>query len=283
MKKRRRQEAQTVREICRKIFGNEPPVSQVWEAEFDYADVELRAMAATEWQHITGRQLSGYYVLNLVYHEPMQPQLFRYLFPLCLAEWHETILTRGYGDHFEASFLQALRRPYLWRVMMDASQRQQVRMFLIDTILTRMDNERDFDPAMTWLITLNDLGGTGPLIRGIWFRWWALDSPGKAVCALQYAALLIYPLEDNPLWPEKWRPLKHPLGDSEAWLAENLAFLREVLMPERLLAGVHAAVEKLRGEQEEDIATRIAQDALDARDIIEIQIEDVLAELSAGR
>lgn len=283
MKKRRQRAEPTVRERCREIFGNEPPVRHVWEPEFDYADAELRAMAATEWQLITERQLSCYYVLNLVYHEPMQPELFRYLFPLCLAEWHETILTRGYGDHFEASFLRALRRPYLWQAMMDASQRRQVRLFLIDTMLARIGSERGFDPAMTWLTTFNDLGSAEPVIRAIWSRWWALDSPGKAVCALQYAAQLIYPLENNPLWPEKWRLLRHPLGDCEPWLAENLAFLRGVLTPELLLAGVQAAVEKLHGEPEEGMAARIAQDALDARDIIEIQIEDVLADLAGGK
>lgn len=96
---------------------------------FDYADAELQALAATDWRQITDWHLSVYYVLNLVYHEPMQPELFRYLFPLCLACWRETLLTHGYGDHFEESFLRALRRPYLWREMMDAAQRQQVRHF----------------------------------------------------------------------------------------------------------------------------------------------------------
>ncbi|SUH34006.1 putative cytoplasmic protein [Salmonella enterica subsp. enterica] len=57
----------------------------MWEAEFDYADAELQALAATDWRQITDWHLSVYYVLNLVYHEPMQPELFRYLFPLCLA------------------------------------------------------------------------------------------------------------------------------------------------------------------------------------------------------
>ena len=101
----------------------------VWETEFDYADAELKALAAKEWQQISEWDLSAYYVLNLVYNEPMQIELFRYLFPLCLAQWHENVLAGGYGDHFEESLMKALCRPYLWQEMMNASQRQQVRQF----------------------------------------------------------------------------------------------------------------------------------------------------------
>lgn len=274
----------TVRERCRAIFGDEPPVQYVWEPEFDYADKALQALAAMDWRDITARQLSGYYVLNLVYNEPMQPELFRYLFPLCLAEWRETLLACGYGDHFEESLLRALRRSYLWREMMNASQRQQVRAFIIDTMLARMDNERGFTISLSWLETFNGIGGTAPVMRIIWSRWWSLDSIGKAVCAVQYAAHLIYSGDDNVLWPKGgcgagWH---HALSHTESWSQENWAFLCGALTSQTILEGVKAAAEKLRGEPEQEIAARIAQDALDAAEIIEIQIEDVLTELACG-
>ncbi|EMF3786192.1 hypothetical protein V3I44_003566 [Salmonella enterica] len=282
MKKRCRQ-PETLRERCRHIFGDEPPVLNVWEAEFDYADAELQALAATDWRQITDWHLSVYYVLNLVYHEPMQPELFRYLFPLCLACWRETLLTHGYGDHFEESFLRALRRPYLWREMMDADQRQQVRHFLLETMLARINHERGFNSPLTWLDTFNVLGGIAPFIRSLWNQWWLLDTPGKAVCALQYAAHLIYPVEVNPLWPEgswQWQP---PLGATEEpWLENNLAFLTRQLTSEMILDGVQKAAEMLRDEPESAMATRISRDALAAQDVIAIQIEDLLLALSRG-
>ena len=210
--KKRRKEPETLREHCRHIFGDEPPVLCVWETEFDYADAELKALEAKEWQQISEWDLSAYYVLNLVYNEPMQIELFRYLFPLCLAQWHETVLAGGYGDHFEESLMKALCRPYLWQEMMNASQRQQVRQFLLDTALQRMDNERGFNNVLCWLAVFNTLGGAAPLIHSLWSRWWALDTPGKAVCAIQYAAHLIYPIEANPLWSQEWIGCGHPLG-----------------------------------------------------------------------
>jgi len=247
--KKRRKEPETLREHCRHIFGDEPPVLCVWETEFDYADAELKALAAKEWQQISERDLSAYYVLNLVYNEPMQIELFRYLFPL-------------------------------WQEMMNASQRQQVRQFLLDTALQRMDNERGFNNVLCWLAVFNTLGGAAPLIRSLWSRWWALDTPGKAVCAIQYAAHLIYPIEANPLWSQEWIGWGHPLGHKDGWSSDNRAFLRQMLTPEMIVAGVQAAAEILRGEPEGAMAARIAQDAYEAMDILTIQIEDLLRDLS---
>lgn len=284
MSRKNKKEVLTVEERCRAIFDDEPPVRHVWEPEFDYADEELQALAATDWRDITDHQLSCYYVLNLVYNEPMQPELFRYLFPLCLAKWREALLAHGHGDHFEESLLRALRRPYLWREMMNAGQRQQVRAFIIDTMLARMDNERGFSVPLSWLSVFNEIGGIAPVMRIIWSRWWSLDSFGKAVCALQYAAYLIYAGEDNILCPEGWHCAGwlHALSHTESWSQENWAFLCRALTPQTILEGVQAAAKKLRGEPEEDIAARIAQDALNAAEIIEIQIEDVLTELACG-
>ncbi len=130
----------------------------------------------------------------------------------------------------------------------------------------------------------NEIGGIAPVMRIIWSRWWSLDSVGKAVCALQYAAYLIYAGEDNILCSEGWHCAGwlHPLSHTEFWSQENWAFLCTALTPQTILEGVQAAAEKLRGEPEEDIAARIAQDALKAAEIIAIQIEDVLTELACG-
>ncbi len=74
--------------------------------------------------------------------------------------------------------------------------------------------------------------------------------------------------------------LGHPLGHKDGWSSENRAFLRQMLTPEMIVAGVQAAAEILRGEAEGAMAARIAQDAYEAMDIITIQIEDLLRDLS---
>lgn len=74
--------------------------------------------------------------------------------------------------------------------------------------------------------------------------------------------------------------LGHPLGHKDGWSSDNRAFLRQMLTPEMIVAGVQAAAEILRGEPEGAMAARIAQDAYEAMDILTIQIEDLLRDLS---
>ncbi len=79
----------------------------------------------------------------------------------------------------------------------DASQRQQVRQFLLDTALQRM---------VTSVVSITFFAGwrcsilwVGRAVNS--FSLVALVGAGyarKAVCAIQYAAHLIYPIEANP-------------------------------------------------------------------------------------
>ncbi len=78
-------------------------------------------------------------------------------------------------------------------------QRQQVRQFLLDTALQRMDNE---------VVSITFFAGwrcsilwVGPRVNS--FSLVALVGAGyarKSGGAIQYAAHLIYPIEANPLW-----------------------------------------------------------------------------------
>ena len=282
----------TTREHCRRIFGDAAPPREVWEPEFDYADDKLRALAAKDWRQIDAYDLQRYYLLNLVYNEPMQPELFNYLFPLCLAEWQAALigddeLWGGLGD-----FYRALRRPYLWQQMMAAHQREQVTDFLVDSMLERLRQERGFvytgkaTPAYTWLYTFNDLGASVPLIETLWTRWWALDHPGLAVSALMYVSGLIYLPDDNPIF-KRWTR-EHGGGGPylieipsmiDDWLPENLNFLRRTLSVDSLIADVQRAADVLHDQPEGPLAARIAIDAGQQREIIEIRIGDLLAGL----
>lgn len=268
-----------VHERCRKIFGNAQPVKNVWEHEFDYDDAKLCALAATDWQLITGAQLRRLYLHNLSYNEPMQPELFRYLFPLCLATWHEEVIKEGHGCTMEF-FLHALRRPFLWQEMMNSRQRQDVKRFIVDTVIARMEREREEQPGISWLLLLNEAGGVAPVIADIWRDWWQLDTPGKAVCLIIYAAFLVYPPGDVPVSPGDRTFFTVTLFYDFPWLAENLAFLQSVLTVDSLLTGIEAAVSILHDCSEEALARRVAQDARNSREIIAIQIDDLLEELA---
>lgn len=275
MAKRSRQQAPlTPRERCRRIFGDEPPVVYVWEPEFDYSNNELKALAMQDWRCISAHQLRCYYYLNLVYHEPLQPELFRYLFPLCLATWSEELLVENSCDDKE-DFFRALKRPYLWDQMMDSTQRESVSAFFVESVLQSIDNECRFSPHSAWLSAFNELAGSLPIIGKIWQTWWSASTPGRAIAILKYASGFIWEGKDNPIWRGQG-----PDFFQEAWLEENLTFLRAILTPQTVIAGVVAAAERLKGQDEGMLAEHIARTAMEHHDIIAIRIDDLFAELS---
>lgn len=264
----------TVRERCRHIFGDEPPVAHVWEPEFDYADEALKTLALQDWRAISAHQLRCYYFLNLVYHEPLQPELFRYLFPLCLATWHEELLIENHCYDKE-DFFRALKRPYLWEQMMDSSQREAVKAFLCEGVLHAIDSEQGFSRHAAWLDAFNELAGSVAVTGEIWRSWWSVSTPGRAIALLKYASGFIWEGKENPLWrgfgPDFFR---------ESWLPENLAFLHSVLTPQLIIEGVTDAAEVLRNCNEGLLAEKIARVAPQRYEIIAIRIDDLFDELA---
>ncbi|SQI39864.1 Uncharacterised protein [Leminorella richardii] len=291
-KKKSAQQEKTVRKQCRYLFGNPPPPAYVWEHEFDYCDKELQQLAVKDWRQIQAAELTGYYLLNLTYVDPLQPEVFRYLFPVCLAVWCESMID---GHHFE-DFLYAVHRGNILDRMLTPKEKEGVLNVLCDGFLHRLEQERGFvytgfqTPAYLWLYAFNELGATQPVIETIWQRWWTLDSPGKAVSAMMYASGLIYEEGENPIF----RPWSKTHGgggpylaelnhhfDGNGWLPENLAFFKKTLTAERLLEDLERAAVVLQGQQEEAMANRLVADARQRHEIIAIQIDDLIENLAS--
>ncbi|WP_445658920.1 hypothetical protein [Achromobacter sp. NCFB-sbj8-Ac1-l] len=280
----------TPREHCRALFGNPVAPIDVWEREFDHDDAALHALAKKDWWDINADELRRYYLLNLVHVEPLQPEVFRYLFPLCLAYWQEALMDDS-GPAFD-NWHDVMRRTCLFETMMTPPQAQAVKTFITDGLLARLDRERGFlydgsrTPAYTWQFEINELGGSLPLVARLWDRWWAVDSPGKAVSAIMYASGLIYEEGENPIFGAWTRehggggPYLSDAGASADWSADNLQALRERLTVERLLTLVDLSAQRLRQEPEFALAMRIAVDARDRTSIIEIQIDALLESLA---
>jgi hypothetical protein len=282
----------TPREICRQFFGNPEPPANVWEAQFDFNMEELRKLTRKDWREIDARDLC-IYLLDLCYVEPLQPDLFRYLFPICLAVWQECLM-QGQSLEGEAnSFFGILHRGNIFERMMTPKERQAVYDFMIDSMIHRFEQERGFiymesrTPAYVWLYCFSHFGCHIPKIPEVWTRWWTFDHPGKAVSALMYASGLIYFDDENPIF-HKWTPERGGGGpyladiDENGWLEPNLAFLRNTLTADYLLAKIAEAAAVLQHEPEGKLAARLASNARERQDIIPFFIEDLLAELRTG-
>jgi hypothetical protein len=279
----------------RSIFGNAEPPSQVWERQFDYNDDDLERLAATPYREINRDDL-WYYFHDLAYVE-LQPELFAYLFPVCLMEWHDTLMRNESCAKGDSEFHYGIRQGHVFEKMLTARQRSDVCDFFRDSFLARLDGERGFHcsgmdtSAYGWMGRLNSLGLVVPRIDSLWIPWWNVQSPGRAVCVLQYCSGLIYLVGDNPAF-DAWTPERGggvPLwaNDSHlhdaAWLPPNLEFLQETLSVSYVLYKVEQAAKRLAGQPEDTIARQIAFDAARNQALIESRLVELPVLLKGER
>ncbi|MDR3324127.1 MAG: hypothetical protein LBS89_07985 [Zoogloeaceae bacterium] len=283
MKKRAPPVPKTPREICRQLFGNPEPPAEVWEKQFDYCYDELEKLAHKDWRLMDENDL-GIYLLDLKYVEPLQPDLFRYLFPVCLALWQECLMQERFFEGEACTFLDVLQRGNLFERMMTFDERQAVQDFMSEALIRSLGQPRRFaSEEVFWMHTLTNFGALIPKIPEVWTRWWTFDLPGKAVAALMFASLLMYSDTENPIFRSpRFVPRVSKVMDyrfDEGWLEPNLAFLHDTLTVDYLQTKIAEAATVLQHEPEGKLAARLVTDAKERQDIIPIFIEDLLTEL----
>ena len=191
----------------RAIFGNPLPPQVVTEHQFDDFDEALQKLAETPWDEIQDTDL-WYYIHDLSYMA-LQPDLFAYLFPVCLNLWYNSLMRNEDCAVGDAEFHSALHHGQILEKQVTPDQRDQIYSFFHDGFLDRLDQERGFVaskrqiPAQSWIRRFNSLGLVTPLIERIWHSWWRLESPGQAVSALIYLSSLIYDDRENPVFSHK--------------------------------------------------------------------------------
>lgn len=278
----------------RTLFGNPRPPEHVWERQFDHFDDELRQLCKTPWTQIDISDLWFYYH-DLAYVE-LQPEVFEYLFPVCLMAWHATLMNNVACSSGDAEFHFAVHHGRVLETMMTPDRREAVYEFFRDSFLLRLDQERGFayqgsrTTAYGWMCRLNSLGIVMPRIDLLWNSWWALDTPGRAVAALEYCSGLIYPFGQNPLFPA-WTP-KEGGGDPpllghdsyivySGWMADNTSFLRDVLRYEFVREKLYRAVEVLATQPEYSRARQMTDDLERHANIVRARVEELPVLLSA--
>ncbi len=178
-------------ERSRKIFNNPHPPKTIWEKQFDYFDEELQKLAKTDWRSIRDEDLWCYFH-DMTYVE-LQPDLFNYLFPVCLNYWYRSLMKNQPAAQGSAEFHHALYKGNVLQKMTPPAQREAIYQFFHDGFIDRIDRERGFSycgsltPAYGWISRFNSIGYIAPIIDRIWLSWWNLDCPGKAVSAIEYA------------------------------------------------------------------------------------------------
>jgi hypothetical protein len=268
----------------RRIFDNPKSPAKVWERQFDYCDKALAKLARTPWEEIEFSELWNYYH-DLACVE-LQPELFTYLFPVCLMDWHETLLKNVSCSHGDSEFHYGVYQGRVFEKMLTMEQRMRIFEFFRDSFLTRLDQERGFVQisAYGWMCRFNSLGGVMPRIDWLWEAWWSLSTPGRAVAAIQYISGLMYFEGQNPLFG-KWNPefggggpclwANDTLIPEMKWLPENISFLRETLNTDFVVDKLREAVTILSGEPEHARAKQVENDLSEYLEIIQNRVKEL--------
>lgn len=268
-------------ERARSIFGHPRPPVAVWERQFDYFDDELKKLARTPYENIDFGDL-WYYHHDLAYVD-LQPEVFAYLFPVCLMDWHLTLKSNAPCSHGDSEFHYGLWHGKVLEKMTTPDQRKQIGEFFCDSLLERLDDERGLSvrgsagTAYEWMFRFNSLGIVMPVIPNVWETWWSFDTVGRAVAALQYLSGLMYFDGENPVF-EAWTREDGGGGPylwdndsdifSAGWLPENADFLARILTVEFVESKLRQAVRRLEGQPEHAKATQLANDLPDRVELV---------------
>jgi hypothetical protein len=260
----------------RAIFDNPQPPERVWQHQFDYCDEKLEQLAHTFYDEIDFSDL-WYYYHDLAYVE-LQPELFAYLFPVCLMDWHESLMEDMPCSHGDADFHYGVRHGNVFEKMLTPEQRTAVAEFFRDSFLACLDVETHIFPqnqderlAFAWLRRFNSLGVILPNIDLIWNAWWSLETTGRAIAAIQYLSGLMY------YRPWLWENDGFHFHDG--WMAENVAFLERTLTVEFVHRQFAHAVARLKDEPQFEQAQQAQLDLADWQERIEDRVGGLPAAL----
>jgi hypothetical protein len=164
-------------------------------------------------------------------------------------------------------------------------------------MLCRLDHERNSEnsgmgsPAYGWMYRLNSLGLLMEHLPGLWKTWWDLETPGRAVSALQYCSGLMYLEGENPLF-EMWTPERGGGGpylwDNDSlvydrgWTDSNVGFISEYLTSTRVADVVRQAAKRLAKEAEGETAAQIAAQIDETMELIELRVKELPMLLSCN-
>lgn len=236
------------------------------------------------------------YAHDLCYQD-LQQDLFLYLFPLCLRAWQEDLMKSHESDYagFVEYFSSAMARHSGFQRLLTATQCDAVTVFMKEAILDKIDQEKELSfsgmraTPYSWMYTIGTFGTVFPCVPQLWEEWWSMPTIGRACGVLQYVSVLMYPDDKNPIFapwtcdsgggaPALWET--DGFIYENAWLPENVSFLRATLTPLYIQQSISKAAAVLHGNINSTVPEQMACDFQAARVLLELRIEELLQFLS---
>lgn len=278
------------------VLGQSSPPKRISQQPFDYDPGHYRRLC-----HLNGTTPSGIdlyqYALDMEYM-PLQPDLLRYLLPICLKAWQEEIFATGSSDYtgFSERFWTALsprstsQNTFVLEEELNAKEYQSVMQFMYDSLLRRMDQETHLrfvgsqSSPYQWFHNLGSFCIVFPYLHSLWDEWWRMNTVGHAACVLQYISCLMYWDDENPVFAP-WTPDKGggppELWESECfayeygWRQENVALLAEKLTIEYVAEKLEQATAINDSPQSKPISAKMLADWPQCHDLVASRIAEL--------
>lgn len=270
-------------------LGVTRPPEKITQEAFEGNDRHLRRLARLR----PGEQADGSdlweYIHDLRYTD-IQGSLLVYLLPFCLQAWRDDLRgIDGYGGVIE-HFYPVLADRHIFDLHLTAKQSAVVSEFMQQAILEEIDDQRGlaFQGSRTrpyrWFGALTTYGVVRPDMDRLWTAWWALNTIGRAVAAVQYISCLMYPENENPVFAP-WTPDRG--GDppclwgfeghlnAHRWPEANVNFLRRTLTIQKVSEALGQAVKHLVDQPQHDAATAVQQDFPLCTEILEARCAEL--------
>lgn len=199
----------SIPDLVQVLNAQEPP-QQIWQEPQEYGSRHCEYLCRLRGAP-DGRDLRAY-AQDLLF-APAQPDLFRYLLPICLDAWQKDLLSNHkseYGGFVEYFWAALAERPVL-QDCLTPTQYAAVAQYMADSLLDRIDREYKLSfsgmrsSPYAWIAALASYCTVFPSLAPLWNQWWQMTTTGQACAALQYLSCLLYENDQNPIFTP-WTP-----------------------------------------------------------------------------
>ena len=279
-------------------FGHPTPPEIITQAPFDLDSSHYERLCQTN--DLPAPFDIGCYIDDITYQDTLQPDLFLFLFTVCLRVWQFNLMQAHQSDYrgYMESFSGALAKHAGYKKQLTPSQYDAVNLFMRNVILDKIDQEVDLSikrcrgvSPYDWIGATVTYGTVYQNLSKLWENWWRVTSKGRAIAMLKYVSGLMYAENENPLFtpwtrgkgggpPALWNSDGHVYFQS--WHQENLVYLRKTLTVDYLRTSITNAASLLEGEIDSTVPSKMVLDINngDTQARAALRVEELLEYLS---
>lgn len=253
-------------------IGSPEPPAKVTQKAFDYDPTPLETLAARVVGDGPCPREVDEYALDLLYTPTLQPDLMAHVLPICLETWQHGLRAGAPGGANEKLHAGLAKRRTVIAETLGPTVSDLFYAFIRQSLLARMAEETSLRhngmnaPPYGWFSSLASYGTLGSNVDETLEQWNKIGWVGHAVAWIQFASVLVFDGDDNPVFdpwtrdagggpPALWGYKSE--GFEERWDDANLEGLRGFLEPHAVIDRTERAASQLAGHEHAEVADAV--------------------------